>query len=150
MSPARQLQPPVASRGPIRPAPEETAALARVASAVEAGAASVRVGDEDVPLPRSILEALRVSALELARGNAVFVIPVQAELTTQQAADMLNVSRPHLVSLIESGDLPAKRVGSHRRVLLHDVLDYKQRQDEARRKGLDKLSRVSEELGIPF
>lgn len=85
---------------------------------------------------------------ELANGNAVTVAPVHAELTTQQAADLLNVSRPYLIKLLDEERLPYRRVGNRRKVQLVDVLDYK-RHDAARRKEiLDELTLEAEELGL--
>ncbi len=84
----------------------------------------------------------------MARGNAVRVLPVKAELSTQQAADLLNVSRPHLVKLLERGEIPYHRAGSHRRVVLEDLLVYKQRRDRERLDALDEITRISDELGL--
>ncbi len=84
----------------------------------------------------------------MARGNAVRVLQVKAELSTQQAADLLNVSRPHLVKLLERGEIPYYRAGSHRRVVLEDLLVYKERRDQERLEALDEITRISDDLGL--
>jgi excisionase family DNA binding protein len=121
------------------------AALARVggqpAQLVDAGGQPVEVPGELVGVLRAIIQQLRA-------GNGVSVAPLHAELTTVEAADLLNVSRPHLVKLLERGELPFRMVGTHRRVRLVDVLAYRDRQDEQSRRALDELTRQAEELGL--
>jgi excisionase family DNA binding protein len=100
----------------------------------------------DIPAP--LCDALRQINPHLLRGDAVSLVPVHQQLTTQQAADFLNMSRPHLVKLLNEGVIPHTRVGSHRRVYFRDVVDYKRRRDAERRKALDEIVALSEELGI--
>ena len=91
----------------------------------------------DVTVPRAAYQLLLGGLAQLSNGNAVTVVPVHAELTTQQAAALLNVSRPHLVHLLEDGALPFRKVGTHRRVLAEDVIAYRLRDDEKRRQAAD-------------
>ena len=93
---------------------------------------------------RLLVEALR----EMGEGRAVALLPMEIELTTQQAADLLNMSRPFVVGLIESGVLPARMVGNQRRVPLQDVLAYKADNKARRKTALDELTGLDEQSGL--
>jgi excisionase family DNA binding protein len=105
---------------------------------------------ESVTLPATALRLLVDILVQMAEGNAVSIIPIRAELTTQEAAELLNVSRPHMVSLVESGEIPYRKVGSHRRILAKDVLVYKTKIDDARLKTLAELSEQAQKLKMGY
>lgn len=145
---------------PVAPT-EAEAALARESGRVlapllaKAGEVALRLQNskgraETVVLPATALRLLVDILTQMAQGRAVTLIPVHAELTTQQAADMLNVSRPFLVKLLEDGKLPYRKVGTHRRVLFRDVLAFKRRSDEDRREALRVLTEQGQALNMGY
>lgn len=103
-----------------------------------------------IRLPATVVQLLQDILVQMAEGKAVTIIPTHAELTTQQAADILNVSRPFFVRLIERGDIPFRKVGTHRRVLLSDVMAYKERTDAAREQRLEELTALSQDLNLGY
>lgn len=103
---------------------------------------------EEVAIPVSALRLLNDILTQMAKGNAVKLMPVQAELTTQQAADLLKVSRPFLVEQLEKHAMPFRKVGTHRRILLKDLMEFKQKIDRNRLQALDELSALDQELGF--
>ncbi|RKH48101.1 helix-turn-helix domain-containing protein [Corallococcus sp. AB049A] len=102
---------------------------------------------ESIPLPTDVLALMQQVLAILASGDAVTVVPVHKELTTQQAANLLNVSRQYLVQLLDEGRIPFHRTGTHRRVYSKDVLEYRARQKSERRAQLDAMMRESQDAG---
>ncbi|MGH8571699.1 MAG: helix-turn-helix domain-containing protein, partial [Gammaproteobacteria bacterium] len=86
----------------------------------------------------------------LANGNAVTIVPVHAELTTQQAADYLNVSRPYLIGLLEAGKIDYHKVGTHRRIKFADLIKYKENDYASRRADLAELTAEAQRLGLDY
>jgi excisionase family DNA binding protein len=106
--------------------------------------------EETVELPAGAVRLLVEILEDMAAGRAVSIVPQDAELTTQQAADFLNVSRPFLIQLLEEKKIPFRKVGTHRRVRTEDVLRYKETIDADRRKVLDALAVEAQELGLGY
>ena len=102
---------------------------------------------EKVALPEALFSVLARVAEVLAKGDAVTVVPVDKEMTTQQAADLLNVSRQYLVRLLDENKIKHTRTGRHRRLRFEDVLAFKERRDRERKLGLKKLTEMSEDAG---
>jgi len=105
---------------------------------------------DGIPIPESAVEILQLILIEIAKGNPVSIIPGSAELTTQQAADMLNVSRPFLIDLLEKNAIPHRKVGTHRRIRFEDLKSYKDRIDAQRRKVLADLTAEAQESGMGY
>lgn len=103
-----------------------------------------------VELPTSALRLLVDILAELADGNAVQVVPIHAELTTQEAADLLNVSRPHLVKLLEDKVLPFHKTGKHRRVRFADLMRFKSARDRASEQAMEELTEQAQDLRMGY
>ena len=110
--------------------------------------ASEQDKEEPISLPSNIFRILINMLVEMGNGNAVAVVPVTAELTTQQAADLLNVSRPHIIKLIDQKKIGFRMVGTHRKLRAKDVLSYRDSNDFARRDALTSMVQLDEELGL--
>jgi excisionase family DNA binding protein len=116
------------------------------------GAEPVRIqgelaGDDALVVPRQAAVMLAQILGFLANGQGVTVAPSNAMLTTQQAADFLNVSRPYLIKLLEEQKIPCEMVGTHRRIAFGDLLNYQRRDDQVRQRAADELTALGQELG---
>ena len=109
---------------------------------------SARFGNETVDLPAPALRLLREILDRMAHGESVALTPLHAELTTRQAAELLQVSRTHLVQLLDAGRIPCRMVGSHRRVRAEDILAWRRETERHRREALDGLTVCDQKLGL--
>ena len=103
-----------------------------------------------VVIPSSALKLLVEVLTQLGQGNSVNIIPVHAELTTQEAADILNMSRPTFIKLLDNQEIPYTRKGNRRKVAFADVMKYKNTLDRKRLEALDELSALDQELGMGY
>ncbi|HEX4792420.1 MAG TPA: helix-turn-helix domain-containing protein [Humisphaera sp.] len=103
-----------------------------------------------ITLPAPAVRLLIRLLAEMAAGHAVALLPIQAELSTQQAADALGVSRPFLVKLLDGGKIPSRKVGAHRRVLFSDLMAYRQKHDRRRLKALSELTAQAQQLNMGY
>jgi excisionase family DNA binding protein len=149
---------PNGAAGAVRPGDADAEIALRAARRIgdyltaHPGAGPVRIqgelaGDDALVVPRQAAVMLAQILGFLAKGQGVTVTPSNAMLTTQQAADFLNVSRPYLIRLLEAGQIPFERVGTHRRVAFGELMDYKGRDDQERRRAADELTQLGQELG---
>jgi excisionase family DNA binding protein len=130
---------------------ELAATASRALARANKDAIRVRLDDGDeLTLPKSVTPLLIHLLTEMAQGNSVTLIPVHAELSTQEVANLLNISRPHLVRLLEDNVIPHHKVGTHRRVKFTDVEAYKERFETQRRAALDELAKQAQDLGMGY
>lgn len=106
--------------------------------------------NHEVTIPSSALKLLIEVLTQLGQGNSVNITPIHAELTTQEAADMLNMSRPTLIKLLDSDQIPHFRKGNRRKVAFVDVISFKTNLDKQRLSALDELSALDQELGLGY
>jgi excisionase family DNA binding protein len=142
----------VVERGPIAPLESERSALSEMEYLLNArsnrGPMLVGPKGEQIELPASVFRVLRQVVHAMAQDQAVTVVPVHKQLTTQQAAEVLGVSRPYLVRLLDAGEIPYSKTGTHRRVRFDDLMNYARQRDRKRRKDLSLLTQMSQEMGL--
>ncbi|MDY6785409.1 MAG: helix-turn-helix domain-containing protein [Cyanobacteriota bacterium] len=114
-----------------------------------------KIAEEDgneqaIVIPADALQFVADILSQMAQGNAIALIPVRAELTIQEAADILNVSRPFVVKLIESGEIPCRKVGKHCRIRFADLMEYKQQSYIKQMQALDELAAQAQELNMGY
>ena len=107
-----------------------------------------RFGEETVELPAPALRLLREVLDRMAHGQGIILTPLDAELTTRQAAGLLQVSRTHLVQLLDEGRIPYRKVGSHRRVRAEDIIAWRRKTEFRRREALDGLTARDQKLNL--
>ncbi len=142
---------------PVSAPPEQRSAVEALSRALVEGTGDAGHNDpryklvgpnaRETLIPESVFRVLEQIVEVMARGDAITVVPVGKQLTTQQAAGILNVSRQYVVRLLDSGRIPFTRTGRHRRVLVEDVLTFKRARDRRRRSALDRLTQLSEDFG---
>ncbi|MEZ4330082.1 MAG: helix-turn-helix domain-containing protein [Polyangiales bacterium] len=156
-APPHTLEDRVRRMTPVAAPPEQQAQVVALSRAFEgmvlpstqAAPACRLVGPqgESVAIPDAVFHVLARVVEVLARGDSVAVVPMGRELTTQQAADLLNVSRQYLVRLLDEGRIACRKTGKHRRLRVEDVLAFKTQRDKDRRAGLRELSQLTQDFG---
>lgn len=143
-----QVLPDVESSALARTSAEELSRL--LGKMPEAERASVKLDGNNLILPRQALALLRDLLVEMAQGNAVTIVPTHAELTTQEAANILNISRPHIVKLLEKGEIPFSKTGTHRRIRYQDLMAYQGQQTAKSKMALDELVSQAQEHSMGY
>ena len=137
---------------------QQDAELARTSSRLlaacigQGSSARLRVidGDGEIEVPVVALRMLVDILANMAEGNAISLVPIHAELTTQQAADFLGVSRPFLVGIVERGEIPHHKVGTHRRLYFRDLLEYRKQRMGQSQAALEALAGQAQKLGLGY
>jgi excisionase family DNA binding protein len=130
---------------------QETEAIAQLEQIFSLESSQLRLvtsNGEEIAIPESVYSVLGQVVRAMASGKAISIVRHNRELTTQQAANILNVSRPFLVKLLENREIPHIKVGSHRRILFQDLMIYKEQRKVKRRQLLDELIEMTEEAGL--
>ena len=130
--------------------PESEEAQIRELNRMLQGGTPVLVGadGEKVELPDAVFRLLKDIVRNMQLGRAIVLIPENQQLTTQRAADLLGVSRPHFIKLLDSAELPYHKAGSHRRIYLRDFVAYQKRRDAERKSALDRIAKEAYEAGL--
>lgn len=108
----------------------------------------IEESNEKIKIPRKALQLLTEILKETSLGKPITIFPIASEITTQEAADLLACSRPHLVMLLEKGEINFTKIGKHRRILYQDIIDYKIKMKSEQRKLLIEIMQADEESGI--
>ena len=104
--------------------------------------------EEKIKIPLNALKLLADILKEISKGNPISIVPIATELTTQAAAEFLGCSRPHIVRMLEQGEIPYTKVGKHRRIRFEDLADYKREMKSKQRNNIQKLMKLDEESGL--
>ena len=150
MSPAPKFKPDLPTQEEVELAAESSRRIAAVIGHGETAQLCLYEGDERITVPVSAMRLFADLLNEMGQGNAVYLVPIGHTLTTQEAADMLNVSRPYLVKKLEAGEIPFSRVGRHRRIRYEDLRAYMDRIDEESRAAMAALTGEAQELGMGY
>lgn len=108
----------------------------------------IMVNGQQIQMPSIVSIALVEVIKTLSKGDSVTLIPMDKELTTQQAADVLNVSRPYFIKLLEKNEIPYRKTGTHRKILMQDLMEYREKRNKGRKDKIIELSKLSQELGL--
>ncbi len=150
MSATLKKTPEMPSAEDMKVARESRRALATILPSADVDLYVRQEDNGHVKIPSFAIRLLMDILDQMEKGNAVSIVPVHAELTTQQAADILNISRPYLVKLLDEGRLEHCKVGRHRRVRYDEVMKYKEEVTNSRMKALDELSEQAQELDMGY